>query len=1285
MGRPGSGNFKPEERKDSVMEDGQPPDTSPSPPDDDLLRERSFHRAQGLDVGAFMVAPSTTSEADEAATAASVQPDDSSDRAMGEVGELFSLTPGEEEHHDGTVDLMVGAEPAIGKGLAVAMVVVWTAIGAMVGTVLPPVLGAMGLLSMAVVGLWLGERWISRPNMHLLGVTWVIISMKLLYGLALDAWHWGWLSGWGPSASESLGMVLLVLVGVNVGLSFRHDEDAIAAQSALVLFAVGSSAGAVFGEFGIALFIVLAMTLMHGLALRRSSGNLASLGISISFLWVGIHALSNHWAIGSLVLVPIEDDLVLFLLLTVVSTSNAAVAAVFSNHDNWLSQAADAMGLGRPGLWAVSVSLGMVGALMTIAAHREETGYALAQLMLLALTFVASYLVVRGVPWNKVTPFVLVPLPLLIAFVAMLHNDLLTLTLPLGLSEYSTFAAIAAALSTGLVLNHQTRVSDHVLWLGAVVVVVLLTLLIPAGQSEHNGRLLLVSQGVVWAGLSSIAVMRHSPSVAGVALLAPYVWLLIFATDVDQRLIHDDLVSMALNAADIGWWMAVLMVQQVAVNLRLGTSTLNLASGVVASSEVLARLRDSEALNLWNLGFLLATLTFVALASPSTLTTVGLLGGMALLLLGHGLMVWQDRHRGTPTTLFTAWAIAMMVVAWRYGDEALWAGLMTMGSVLLVAGSVNQQRGAAVEDDHDPQHRSRPGRLLTLHLGFTTALLLIVALGPQRSEPLAGGPLVEASANLLATSVVAAVGLAMYLQRLRALDRLLVPSVGALGVLVSMALAGQSSNDLRVQGMALVLFVLVSSYLAVQGDLRSGFKAMADREARQTLIAQKRERMTALVSTSGDGGSTVTLQQLDHELLALAERSRARSKREAVKPDEVFVGDIHYRPVVLMLFLVVSFLASAWVAYTTPMGMAALVFSTSFAVLVVGLSRMRANSMGLRLPDVAGVELPIVVAMAGLVLVHLAGRTTMGTLGDGMEHQLVLMVGLTVLVGMGLIGRYDLGLRLPSALELLLAMLVVDRVLCLLLGGRVPVPLSTDPFSLSTPSMLSLLAVEAMLLTMVFVFDWVEGERLRRGLDDHRSASGRSAWMAGTIVLSLGVASVVALLAGLRRGRTWQQPAVAMTAVVLGPFAVQAFLPWALASVASVFTPTVLGLGFAAVSVLWSVWVVARHHGLWLSAALWSTHLLLYPSVVLAQSLVALALGGLLASATAWLCGIFSGRASWRVVGAVDLALAWLFMALALVTGASNAYALAMLLASAALLFAVTTFTQVNEETLLDS
>ena len=61
-------------------------------------------------------------------------------------------------------------------------------------------------------------------------------------------------------------------------------------------------------------------------------------------------------------------------------------------------------------------------------------------------------------------------------------------------------------------------------------------------------------------------------------------------------------------------------------------------------------------------------------------------------------------------------------------------------------------------------------------------------------------------------------------------------------------------------------------------------------------------------------------------------------------------------------------------------------------------------------------------------MVHLAGRMTTGVLdGDDALHLFVLISALGVLGGMGLIGRNDLGLRLPSALEAVVALFAVDK------------------------------------------------------------------------------------------------------------------------------------------------------------------------------------------------------------------------------------------------------------------
>ena len=1271
------------------MEEGEVEDAEAPPEEDDVLREQTFKRPQGLNLDSFMVgAPATEVGPTPDDETSSVETEsDSGDAAVGHVRDFFTMEVGEEEAADPTTQLAVQAEQTIGKGLAAAMIVVWTAIGALVGTVLPPVFGGVGLLVMAGFGLYLGERWIRRESMHLLGITWVIISMKLLYGLALDAWRWGWLADVGLPESQVLGGLMLGLVGLNVGLAFRHDEDAIAAQSALVLFAIGSSAGAVYGELGTAVFIVLAMGLMHGLALLRSSGNLASLGISMSYLWVGVHALSNDWSILSLTLLTIENDLTLFLLLSVVTAANASMAAAFVHHENWLSQAVNAVGLGKPGLWAVSVSLGMVGALMTIAAHRAETGYALAQLMLLTLAFTSSYLVVRGVQWTRLMPFVLAPMPFLIAALALLNAGVVDLTFPFDLGEYSVFASATAALCVGVLLTHQANVSDHVLWMGALVVVVLLTLLIPAEDGGENARLLLVSQAAVWLGLGFVAVLRSSPSMAGVAVLAPYAWLMMFATDFEQRLVNADLVPIVLNEGDLGIWMVALVVQQIAVNLRMGEANLNIAGGFSGLSEMSSRLRDSEVLNLWNLGFILSCIAFVAVTRPGGMTALGVLAGMGALLLAHAFMMWTGRHQGRPQTLVLAWSIGALALAWRFGLEAGWATALTGGSVLLVLAALKRSQVEAEGGEHDHAHRSLPGRLLTLHLGMMTALFLIVALGPQRTLLLSGqDTLISSEMNMHVLVGTGVVSLGLYMQRLRAVDALLPPTTAAIGLLISMALAGQTVDMASVQLTALAMFVLVGAYLAFQGDVRSGLKAVAAKEQRQASFAQKRARMQSLVSNTTDGATTVALKQLDAELLTLSQRQKKRAKRAGSSgEDDLLVGDIHYRPVVLLLFLAVAFLGSMWFAYATPYGLTALVFSAGFAVVLVGLTRLRANSIGLRLPDVAGVELPIMVAMVGMVLVHLAGRMTTGVLADDAVHVAVLTATLAVLAGMGLIGRNDLGLRIPSALEALLGLLVMDKVVSLILGGQGPVPFATDPFSSSMLSWgLPLLGVEAALLGMVLLFDWVEGERLRRGLDDHRTAFGRSLWVLGTTALSLGAASLLALLFGLRRSLGWQQPAVALAVVVATPFVVQSWTAWALSSLAPPLTPAFTTAAVGIGSMLWAVGVVVRDQGLWLSSALWATHAMLLSAAVMSQSLVIVSLAALVVSATAWVSGILTRRKSWRIVGAGDLVVAWMVAAVALVAGTTAVYALMMLVASAVLLFAVTTLTQANEEALLD-
>ena len=1284
---------------------------SPSRPRDEVVRKRDFQRAQGVDIHSFMV----KQESEEPPETPSSPASEPEDIAVGEITSLFSS--GKDEQHapgavqsDGTVlqapemdsvtDLAVHGEKRLSFGLLVAMVLTWSAIGAIVGTVLPEIPSGLGLLGMGIFGLYLGERWIPNPNMRLLGVTWVIISMKLFYGLAIDAWHWGWFDISPYGASETFGASLIGIVSLNIFLAQRHNEDAIAAQATLILLLVGSAAGALYGEIGIAVMIGLGTLLMHGLAIYRKSGNLASLGIASSYLWVGVHALSRNWSLFGIDIIPFEDGLLLFLLMTCVTATNAIMAARFVRAENWFSKAFEAMGLGKPALWSVSVSLGMIGALLAITAHRLETGYALAQLMLLISAFSGSYLVVRGVDVKKLAPYIIFPAPFLLIGLSLYTSGAMNITLPLNLDGYSLYAVFTALFTVLALLRNQTAVSDHVIWLGGLSVVLLLTLLIPAGDANNGARLLLLTQGIVWIGLSGLAVYRSSPSIAGTAVLGPWVWLLLFATNADARLISADFIPISINEFDLFLWLSLLVVQQIWVNLRHGEVGLNLAARLVGLSEVGARFRDSGLAKLWNLSFLFSVVVTWAIVRPGALPMYGVVIILGSLLVGHSLMVYFERHLGKPQTLMGFWGIFALLLSWTYGQSSFWALSLVASSGILLKASDRRRAGGATESELE-RLEALPGQLLTMMMGFLTAFFVMIALDPLNTIPLTGTEhMLDKETNLLFLMVIGLVALVLYLLRAATLEKLLPPAISAVGLIVAMALAGQSIAVEIVVLAAVFAFVGSGAYLAVQGEFRAGLRALTKKENRLQRLNEKQERIQAFIEATGlegtdkfeietqEGDETESsprsnLRLIDTELLSLAEKQRKRQKRSgSTGQHDLYIGDIHHQPTIVLLFLGTTILATTFFSFTTGWTQFALSFSVLVSMLFVGLSRIRANQIGLRLPDILGIEAPIAIGMIGLVLVHVAGRASNSVveLGDA-SHLLIFIGGLIMLAGLGLLGRNDLGMRIPNALEGVIYLAALDRVICILVGGEVPIPFATNPFEGTFLTWtVPLVSIEILAVLAVLIFDWVEGKRIHHDLSDHRGAGGRTVWMVMIAMLSFGPAGIVVLALSARRGVWWTQPAVVLMAWLLIPFVYQSAAIWLTDALAlSLPTTGIIATSLGLLSVGFVAWTVQMRQGLWLPVGLWATHLLLIGSSFSHGNLLFAVFFILLTSTVSWVSGVLTLRKAWRVIGALDLVLSWIIAAVIIIQGAAVEVLLAILIASAALLGLVTYLTQTHE------
>ena len=1253
--------------------------------EDEVLRKKNFDRGMGVDLDRFLIAtPQPEPEIGEEESVEVVE----TDAAIGEIADFFSAANTERNEpgvvkRDGTVDapaaedsvtdIAVHGERRIGFGLLVGMVLVWSVLGWVVGTALPPLLGGPLLIIMGLSGLWAGEKWIPMPRMHLLGVTWVIISMKILYGFALDAHHWGWFDASPLGADETLGVSLLSLIGFNVYIAQRHNDDAIAAQATLVLLALGSATGALYDEIGVATMILLGTLSMHGLAVFRNSGNLASLGIAVSYLWIGLHSFSQEWQIAGIEIVSFDDELLLFMLMFAVTATNAVIATQFHKADNWFSEAAKALGLGKPGLWAISVGLGMVGALLAIAANRTETGYALAQLLLLISAFGASYLTVRGVDWKRLAPFILIPAPFLLALVILMSTGVFSIPVA-DLNGYSLYAILTALFTSIALLSNQQAVSDHVLWMGGIVIVILLTLLIPA---EVEGWRLLVAQASVWIGLAWLGVQRKSPSISGVAVLAPWIWLLMFATDIESRMFSNDFIPVVLNEQHVAIWMLILILQQLYVNISQGESTLNLAGRLAGLSELSARARDSGLLQLWNLSFIVSLVAVWGIARVDGLPAWGLLAVMGAILIFHGTLVALEQHRGQPRTMLVAWSIFALFFGWKFGHTSIYAASLVAGCSLLLVHSDK------LFQDDDEAKKNQSNSIVTLQLLIMSGLLAMPALREADALELTNSEWFPTGVEDATFMAILSMGtLYHFLRRVLLMDKLLPPTLASVAMISTMLYTGVALEANLITTFAILSFVGAGGYLAIQGEWRSGMRSVALKEERLQDLQSKQNTQAYLNQSAKDTGVTL----IDPKLIELAEKQKKRAKRSGIsEPDDLEVGDIQHRPTIVLSFLGVSILASIMFAFLGGDQTTAIVLCASISILFISLARVRAESLKLRLVDVLGVEIPIAVTMTGLVLVHLAGRASQGTVF--LEEQfdlLVLMASLILLGGFSLLNRSDLGVRIPNVLDMVVGLLVIDRLFGILAGGELPLPMLTNPFEFEALSWtIPVFSIEIVLITAALLWDWVERQRRVRGLQDHRGALGRVSFGFSVLILSFGPAGLIALGLMFNKGWVWKQPAVLMLGMMVLPFALNSLLWWIEVEFdVAILEIWVSSLIFGALNLIAAAFATATNRGLWISAVLWASQVLFILSGIIAPDLLIFVLELLAMSITSWVIGVLTLRRGWRIIGFLNLIVAWIIAGVLIYQGMTPLSGFVLLLVTAALLAVITYLTQSRDELL---
>ena len=521
-----------------------------------------------------------------------------------------------------------------------------------------------------------------------------------------------------------------------------------------------------------------------------------------------------------------------------------------------------------------------------------------------------------------------------------------------------------------------------------------------------------------------------------------------------------------------------------------------------------------------------------------------------------------------------------------------------------------------------------------------------------------------------------------YLRRVTKMDKLLPPTLATVTMVGMMLFTGVSLEIQLLTTMALLSFVGSGAYLAIQGEWRSGLRSVARREERIQELESKQRVQVAYNQVAEETG----VQFIDPTMIELAEKQKKRSKRAGSTGEmDLELGDIQHRPSIVLSFLTVTILASMFFAYATGSGLVALLLTGGMSFLFISLARMRADSLQLRLVDVLGVEIPIAITMAGLVLVHLASRMTQGSVFlDDQYDLLVLLVALVVIGSFGLIGRDDLGVRIPNVLDMIVGLLVLDRIVGVLAGGEVPIPTITNPLEFSELSWrVPVIGNELLLILAALLWNWVERERQKRGLQDHRGALGRIAYGVSILLLSFGPAALLALTLMFLRGWEWKQPAVLMIGFIVLPVAMNELVWWVEIELSiTLFELWMSCIAVGSLGLIAGAIATYTNQGLWISSSLWVAQVLFIVTGVLSPSLLLFVLIILAMSTTSWVIGVLTLRRGWRIVGFLNLVLAWIVASVLIYQGMTALAGLALLLATATLLAIITYLTQSRDELL---
>ena len=1116
------------------------------------------------------------------------------DEAVGSLPEIFVEDGGDGDSK--SMRLVEDSERRVNWILLSLMVIAYSVLSLLVGIEFEAEIAIPTLLVLSIVGLILGERWIKNGDLHLLGIAWVIISMKVLYGASLELGNWH-LGGLLPLNAEGVGIVLCGLVLFNVILSYRYDSDAVAAQATLVLLAVGSTAGSVAGEDGVIIMLLISIFLLHAIAIHKSSGNLASLGIASSNIWFGMHVVTGGFELGSLNVVALQNPLKLFIAIAMVNIANAYVATKFATSKNWFSDGLETLGIGKPGLWGVSVILSMLGALLVIGSVREEISFAFSIIVLLAVCYFSSYLVVRKSPRTEVFAIAGTAITLLLFGVILIETEIIQVTL----DPYWIFSA-GGAMSLGLLLiRHQGIVSDTVLWTGSIGATCLILVMTPLeGSNSDRALLLIFALSFLHLLGGYFSIKRRSASLAGVAVLTPWLWPLV--------LIISNEVLMTLSARggsigitrfdsiglDLEGFMIYLVLNSIFgawMCSSFGQASLNISSGLVGSSEMSSALKQAEAFNLWNLALWIPLLATIVLTLDGQLSGVDGAFVFGSVSLVHSSSSVIGIRKTSTTSVPILIGVGGVLLQWVGGDSSIIVILIGASVFLPVSiGSWNPK-----EDWISVAIQTGPVLMLLPRAGG----------GLSTSVPWLPDPAQCVIAIATISVIVGAI-------RTKLQQNILPLSTASISHSTIVCMLSIVDGRSEIFWISILLFAFNSIWFVTRGEILRELRSSAEKSKRRQEVNDLEAR---------------GVQQGVH--MPAVERHKASSDSTSI--GEAYVEEVRHYPVLAIVVIIIT--SAALSLYSLIRGPEPLLVMAIgvFLATIITLEADRSRRIEVRIASTLGSEITHSFAVVGVccavVLGHMSPSSSVTDLTDfGMAIAVVLVLGAARLAS----GERGFDSR-RSLVNWVVFPLLATRLAGFVVIGSLPAPLSVDPFDGSLVTWTFPFVLLEVVLLLSIVMDVV--------LDRKASRTGASevGFACAVVLLSWGPAGIIAVIRGIvssvRGGRGSEAGVIAL------------FLPISLISLESVL-PVAGPLSETAILVELALFTLILFMGVlidldgWSVSSVQNAHILVGVSSFYILSVEVGVIVLICISTLAWSQGITRLRRGLRITGLIDFSLA---------------------------------------------